>query len=84
MNILKVFNLLIILEVKFKTFLNSDVFKNMNIKPPAPCPPKPEDVNAVQQKDRELSSEEIQRLESEKLKFDEMYEELPGPNTIPK
>ena len=82
MNILKVFNLLIILEVKFKTFLNSDVFKNTNIKPPAPCPTKPEDVNAIQQKDRELSSEEIQRLESENEI--EMYEELPGPNTIPK
>ena len=65
--IVEVFNLLIILEVKFQTYLNSDAFKNMEIKPPNPPPPMPE------QKDRELTPEEckdeneLEIIENEEL-----------------
>ena len=70
---MKVFNLLIILEVRFKTFLNSDAFKGMAIKVPAPFAPRPEDRD---------QAKEVKKL-NEELKDDEMFEELPGPNTIP-
>ena len=60
---------MIILEVKFKTFLNSDAFKGMAIKAPAPCAPRPEDRD---------QAKEVKELTEEEIK-DEMFEELPGP-----
>ena len=66
---------MIILEVKFKTFLNSDAFKGMAIKAPLPPPPRPEDRDQAKEV-KHMTEEEIQ-------KEAEMFEELPGPNTIP-
>merc|ERR1719259_822291 len=57
--IVEVFNLLIILEVKFKTFLNSDAFKGMAIKAPAPCAPRPEDRDQAKEV-KHMTDEEIQ------------------------
>ena len=45
----------------------------MSIKAPAPCAPRPEDRD---------QAKEVKKL-NEELKDDEMFEELPGPNTIP-
>ena len=67
---------MIILEVKFKTFLNSDAFKNM-AQPPAPAPPKLEDRDSVPKNDQEPTPEEIQKM-NENLQ-EEKFEELPDP-----
>ena len=47
----------------------------MAIKAPAPCAPRPEDRDQAKEV-KHMTDEEIQ-------KEAEMFEELPGPNTIP-
>ena len=77
--IVEVFNLLIILEVKFQTYLNSDAFKNMEIKPPMPCAPRPPPP-MPKQEERELTPEELKEIdEKEELELIEKTEELGDP-----
>lgn len=64
------------MEVKFKTFLNSDAFKKM-AKSPAPAPSKLEDRDPVPKNDQEPTPEEIQKM-NENLQ-EEKFEELPDP-----